>query len=322
MAIVAGIDEAGYGPVLGPLVVSAAAFEVPDELSDISLWELLSAAVSKKPSRRKSRIAIADSKKLLNRNKANPLEHLERGVLGMLACRADVPDSLRSLLGIVAPDVAAKMKSYPWYAVDDLPLPKDATVIDVQLIGNALKVAMEAASVRFVGIRSECVLVGEYNRHVTATDNKSTALFDVAARLLMRLWSKFPRRRIRIYVDRQGGRTYYLPQLQRVFGGCQFKIVEESDKLSAYRISDSSHLAEIVFFTKGEEKQLPVALASMASKYLRELFMSRFNSFWADRVSSLAPTAGYYTDGNRFYEQIGPVVGEMKLDTSLIYRCR
>ncbi len=322
MAIVAGIDEAGYGPVLGPLTVSAAAFEVPDELLGVSLWELLAAAVTKKSSRRKGKITIADSKKLLNRKSANPLQHLERGVLGMLASRGDTPDSLAKLLEMIAPDAAAQMKAYPWYAGDDLPLPKDATATDVQLIGNALKVAAAAASVRFLGIRSECIFVGEYNRHVTATDNKSTALFDVTARLLVRLWSKFPGKRIRIYVDRQGGRTHYLPQLQRVFDGCQFKVVEESDKLSAYRISDSSHVAEIVFFTKGEERQLAVALASMASKYLRELFMSRFNSFWTGRVSGLTGTAGYYTDGNRFYEQIGPAISEMKLDTSLIYRCR
>ena len=47
MAIVAGIDEAGYGPLLGPLVVSVVAFEVPDGLAGVDLWELLSAAVSR-----------------------------------------------------------------------------------------------------------------------------------------------------------------------------------------------------------------------------------------------------------------------------------
>ncbi len=32
MAVVAGIDEAGYGPLLGPLVVSAVAFDVGSHL--------------------------------------------------------------------------------------------------------------------------------------------------------------------------------------------------------------------------------------------------------------------------------------------------
>ena len=46
MTIVAGIDEAGYGPWLGPLVVSAAALRVPPELAEVDLWKTLSAGVA------------------------------------------------------------------------------------------------------------------------------------------------------------------------------------------------------------------------------------------------------------------------------------
>ncbi|MCH8916798.1 MAG: hypothetical protein IIC52_01970 [Proteobacteria bacterium] len=41
MAIVAGIDEAGFGPTLGPLVVSGVAFRVPDDQVDRCLYGLL-----------------------------------------------------------------------------------------------------------------------------------------------------------------------------------------------------------------------------------------------------------------------------------------
>ena len=101
--IVAGIDEAGLGPVLGPMFVSATAFSIDDALADQSMWQLLSSAVSRKPAKRPTRIAIADSKKLYNRQKDDGLVHLERGVLTMLACLQPAIANLNELLQAVSP---------------------------------------------------------------------------------------------------------------------------------------------------------------------------------------------------------------------------
>ena len=81
--LLAGIDEAGYGPTLGPLCVGMTLFRVRDwepgqEAPD--LWKLLSGTVCKKPSDARRRIPIADSKalKLANDTKTrHPLVHLE-----------------------------------------------------------------------------------------------------------------------------------------------------------------------------------------------------------------------------------------------------
>ena len=56
---------------------------------------------------------------------------------------------------------------------------------------------------------------------------------------------------------------------------------------------------------------LGFALASMAAKYLRELFMEGLNAFFAARVEGLRPTAGYYGDGTRFLEEVGPVLADL-----------
>ncbi len=48
----------------------------------------------------------------------------------------------------------------------------------------------------------------------------------------------------------------------------------------------------------------PSALASMTSKYVRELAMQAFNEFWVSRVPGLQPTAGYPADAKRFHAQI------------------
>ena len=60
----------------------------------------------------------------------------------------------------------------------------------------------------------------------------------------------------------------------------------------------------ILFREKAEAQCMPVALASMLSKYLRESLMRRFNSFWKAHLPELVPTAGYYNDGLRFLEDI------------------
>ena len=100
--ILVGIDEAGYGPTLGPLCVAISVFRVadpsPDKPADKApdLWKLLAQGVCKAPGRSgktdsKGRIAVADSKALKLPNSVvttHPLIHLERGVLSFLRHRA------------------------------------------------------------------------------------------------------------------------------------------------------------------------------------------------------------------------------------------
>ena len=57
---------------------------------------------------------------------------------------------------------------------------------------------------------------------------------------------------------------------------------------------------KVHFLAKGETRQLPIALASMTSKYVRELFMDVFNRYFQLHCQGITPTAGYYTDGKRF----------------------
>jgi len=322
MAVVAGIDEAGFGPVLGPLVVSAAAFVVPDGNSSATMWQDLAGAVSKKPGKKTGKIAIADSKKLYSRRRAKPLEHVERGVLSMLAAAGRTPAGLKELLELVSPRAGAQMAEYPWYDGADVLLPASITSDELSLAGNSLKSAMKRAGISLWSIRCEPVFVGQYNAHLQATRNKATVLLDVSGRLLDWLWRNAPRGELRIYVDRQGGRRRYLPWLQRIFPGTSLRVLDETDLFSAYQLTDRSRTGRICFITGGENHRLPVALASMISKYVRELFMSMFNNYWTDRLPGLSPTAGYYTDGRRFYEEIAPQIQRSGLDVQKIYRNR
>src|SRR5688572_27824110 len=106
MLIYAGIDEAGYGPMIGPLCIACTAFVVPDHDPDTSgacdLWKRLRKAVCRKRSDRRKRIAVDDSKKLKGANDGpvHPLKQLERGVLGFLASQLSRRDETSASLRI------------------------------------------------------------------------------------------------------------------------------------------------------------------------------------------------------------------------------
>ncbi len=200
MAIVAGIDEAGYGPVLGPLVVSLAAFEVPDELVGQSLWTQLAGSVSAKVSRRDTRLPIVDSKKL--HHSADGLAAVERTALAMLAAGDSVPTTFRELIRAVCPRVESALSGYAWYGQfeDALPLECDATC--VRLHGNAVRHTLREAGIRFVGPRC-CVLpAGHYNRLIESTRNKATVLWTLTLKLISQLMQLAGERALHIYIDR------------------------------------------------------------------------------------------------------------------------
>jgi len=76
----------------------------------------------------------------------------------------------------------------------------------------------------------------------------------------------------------------------------------------------------ISFTVGGEMDHLPIALASMTAKYVRELWMDRMNRWFAARVTNLAPTAGYVKDGRRFVGLIRPALVASGLDESKLIR--
>ena len=82
MAFLIGTDEAGYGPNLGPLVISSSTWHAPDDLVDCDLYEILCDAVSR-TSNDIGKVPIADSKQLYQPGKG--LAALECGLFSLFA---------------------------------------------------------------------------------------------------------------------------------------------------------------------------------------------------------------------------------------------
>lgn len=302
--IIAGIDEAGYGPLLGPLVVGAAAMEVPSAAVDQCLWKFLRKSVTQKVSTRDKRLVILDSKQVYHRQ--DGLGRLERGVLGCLHAWRELPPKLGDYIAALSPDAQWALGAHPWYGNLEIDLPSECESGNVRIAGAGLRNELAAVNGRVAGLWAEVLPEEKYNRMVKGTDNKAVVLLGLTLRLIQRIADAHPNRDIVIYVDKQGGRDHYARDLLRAFDGRQLKVVEESSLHSAYELSGPRGTWRVSFSQGGESKCLMTALASMIAKYTREMLMGCFNRWWNERLPTLTPTAGYYTDGVRFVKDVSP----------------
>ncbi len=320
MAILAGIDEAGYGPLLGPLVVSGAAFRVPEDHLDTCLWKTLGDTCTRDVRKSSRKLAITDSKKLYQSRKT--MAPLERAALVMLAVAGKRPESLEALLDSVAPGAVDALAQYPWYREENLALPLSEDLGDIATRANAIKRNAKAQGVAFLGAFSEPLPEGHYNRMVKRTRNKAVVSFGLALRVIDRLVTFAPNETIRVCIDRQGGRTHYRDPIATAMPGYQMHVLEETDTRSAYRLECAARACRIEFTTKGEDHHFAVALGSIYSKYLRELYMHQFNRYWAAQQSGLKSTAGYYTDAKRWLADAGDTLRRLEVDRDLLVRER
>ena len=105
---------------------------------------------------------------------------------------------------------------------------------------------------------------------------------------------------MRIVCVRLGGRASYAEMLSRMSPGSQVDVIDESDQRSRYTVSETRGSMGVVFQVESESAHLPVALASMTAKLVRELAMMRFNRHFCERLAELKPSAGYRPDGRRW----------------------
>ncbi len=320
MAVLAGIDEAGYGPLLGPLVSALTVFSVPKALSDKSLWNVLAASIALHPARSFGRLAVADSKKLFTRR--DGLDRLERSALTFMHLLAQPTDHLSQLLRSLGADCQQQMNDYPWYDGQSVSLPHAADRKDLSTCLNALRVDTGRNEIAFLGARSEVLLVGRYNDLAEKTRNKSAVLFSLVGKYMARLVKAYAGEGLVIHVDKLGGRSRYRSHLQQLFGGWDLRILGETGQSSSYQLSKNSLSWQVHFEAKAESNHLPVALASIYAKYVRELFMALLNRYWCREVSGLRPTAGYYKDGRRFLADIGKHCKSLKTPMNQLVRIR
>ncbi len=327
MVVYAGIDEAGYGPLLGPLAVARAVFALhaPSEAGAVELpclWTLLERGVCRRVAEAGQRVAVNDSKVLYT--PALGLKHLERGTLALLALLHPPPTSLAQLLQSLALDEASRLPVQPWYQAEgggpELPVAVEAEAVEA---GRALAAAAAAErGVTLAGLSAAVVFEDRFNRLVAQSGSKGACSWKFVAAHLRALWDRYGREELRVAVDRQGGRRLYGELLERAFPEARVERAAEGPRLSVYRVAGEGRAMEVRVQVDGEAAHLPVALASMTAKYLRELFMIRFQGFWKLRAPAVRPTFGYFGDGRRFLRELSPTLARLGIPPeSLARRC-
>ncbi len=299
MTLLLGIDEAGYGPILGPLVVSGVTMELPDSCLGQDLWEILRLSIARTAKGSSGRILINDSKLLHKKSAKTNL--LQRGTLAALyAIHNSIPHTIADLLTRLNCQGLDSIAEYPWYRdrLTHWPLHFDSD--DIQTAGSSLRSDCRQHYLELKEVTSCPLMAGSYNQMVHRTQNKATVLFNTACQIIHHIWTAYPEHNLQAILDKQGGRSHYREHLQRMYPDLSMKILKETDTVSSYQLSAARRFMKVHFLQKGDQKNMLIALASMTSKYLRELFMEVLNDYFLKLSPTLKPTAGYYQDGTRF----------------------
>jgi hypothetical protein len=323
------MDEAGYGPNFGPLVVGATAWEVPGDPRRFDLWQAFAGIVEQSPPVELSHVQVADSKLVYSPVKG--LDNLEQGVLHALSLRkrcqepfsglvpdtfCQLPVTFRELLQQISILPHEALDVEPWFVGGDLPLP---TAGHFPLADQWFD-RCQSHGIRLRAMRSDVVLTRRFNDQTRAGDSKGQALSEISMNLLRHIWLECEGDaydKVLILADKHGGRNRYHEFLPLAFGDRFIRCHKESTESSRYRVGN----AEVRFETKSE-RHLPVALASMVCKYLRELSMRLFNRFWCDRQPGLKPTAGYPLDARRFKDDIAALQEQLGIADEILWRAR
>jgi len=314
-----GIDEAGYGPNLGPLVITGSVWSLPqtgDPLEALARRLIRSGAIAESPKARnagKGAVFIADSKIVY---KNGSLEPLLEAVLSVLEPkRPEGGWTSRNLFTTLDPDSEIALSENPWDRVYCEPLAASPET------AQQFQTALASEGIAPPQLFSKVVFPQEFNASVKQLDSKGTAHALWVLGLVRRILEQLPpsKEPILVLSDKLGARNRYASLICTVFEGTMIQTVQESAEKSEYRFSFKNLTVNLSFQVRGE-RFLPVALASMTSKLLRELAMRSFNTFWQKRLPGLRETAGYPVDAKRFLNEIAGHLEESQVPKSLLWR--
>ncbi len=336
-----GIDEAGYGPNLGPLLIGASAWLAPAHMDESELIAAVSPIFQPTPfTEYTNHLPLGDSKRLFQPR--GGLATLELGTLSMFNLQrrqiaAEASKNLQSLLAASA-EFDGDTPPLPWYyALEQFSVPQQPPELPSQghpqaspLRGNSPELiehctrlgrtGLDSLGIELLDMRGIVITEPSFNRRVAELGSKGQLLTLSSLSLVAELLGCFRGEPVEVYCDRHGGRRNYLPLLFEALPDTWFSEIKNSPQRCSYR--GSGRFTCDIHFSVGGDSFPPTALASMLAKYLRERLMESFNRFWSQQLPDIRPTAGYPADAQRFRRQIELRAAQLGLAPELWWRSR
>ena len=313
MAWIIGIDEAGYGPNLGPFVMTAVALRVPDD-GEADLWQHLAAAVRRATDADDGRLLVADSKVVYSPHAAwdrsNPRCAVSPSPGTPLLVDGYVADHFAS-------SHAARAASRGTAAARRCRSPARRPTRSAFATGFVE--GCRGAGVTCGLVRGVIVCAEQFNALTDAEDSKGAVLRHGLAELIRECWQLEGDEPLTFFIDKHGGRNTYAAMLQDAVPEGMVLAHRESLASSVYSVVGLKRAVRWTFQPRHDADHLTVALASMVSKYVRELLMGEFNRFWLEQVPGLKPTAGYPGDARRFFEAISSALQRLGIAESAVW---
>ncbi|MDW7995405.1 MAG: hypothetical protein RMI91_12210 [Gemmatales bacterium] len=348
-----GIDEAGYGPILGPFVMTAVAIGSRLPMSADDFWHHLprvcrnyAASQNKATKSDEALFWVVDSKQLHRGDQA--LARLEYHTLPALWPWVGRTRRLGTLLRCLR---AAKITGLqlPCYRVVGRVLPLCHPAETIAARATLWQEMFTCAELTFLPPRVVVFLPQTINQLLERHGTKAALPLEALRHLLPAILNDIAALERRaplsidiaaagehpveyeVVCDRLGGRVCYATVLTAVLEGWQLQSYRESPACCEYLWTSRSaegrqpsprQRLRFVITPCAESQAFAVALASMMSKYLREVFMDFWNEYWQQQVPHVRPTAGYWTDGERFLRAIRPAYVRLGLPESALRRFR